>query len=299
MRVAALDLGSNTSLLLIAEVKDGALREVIVDETTITKLGQGVHANRKFHPDALERMRVCLGRYSKLIQQHNCEKVVAVATSAARDVSNGQELIDMAKNLGIPVHIIEGRREAELTFKGAVSDRGDHRGIAVIDVGGGSTEIIFNQKEIKGQSIDVGSVRLTEMFVSGHPVSADEIQKISAYVAAQFAKANFDLSGVKEVIAVAGTPTTLAAVDQRRDFEENLVNGYRLSTKTIEAWIEKMAQMSVEEREKLPGMQPKRADVIVTGSLILLGAIKALKQTEVTVSTRGVRYGVALAWQEF
>lgn len=300
MRIAALDLGSNTSLLLIAEVEGGFVQRVLLDETTITKLGQGVHANRRFHPEALERMRECLGRYSQLIRQHACDKTVAVATSAARDVSNGQELVKMAESLAIPLHIIAGDREAELTYHGALSDRKEKEGLAVVDVGGGSTEIIRSRgKEIFGQSVDVGSVRLTEMFVRTHPIAKDDLMATEEYVRQQFATLRPHAEGVREVVAVAGTPTTLAALEQKIPFEESRINGYPLSLSQIEAWTSRLAAMTVEERERLPGMQPKRSDVIVAGSQILAAALRALRQDRLTVSTRGVRYGVALAWQEF
>lgn len=300
MRVAALDLGSNTSLLLIADVNGNGALKVVLDETRVTKMGQGVHASRKFHPEALQRMRECLTDYAAKIKEHGCEKVVAVATSAARDVSNGHELLEMGRELGIPIHIISGEREAQLTFRGALVGRLETKGCAVVDVGGGSTEIIFQSADgPKGKSIDVGSVRLTELLVTKQPLDGAGLHAISEYVRAAFEKAELDAGPITELVAVAGTPTTLAALDQRRAFSEDLVNGYKLSVETIEAWARKLAAMTIEERENLPGMQPKRSDVIVTGSLILAGAIRALKQWQVTVSTRGVRYGVALAWQEF
>lgn len=300
MRVAALDLGSNTSLLLIADVKDGRIGRVIRDESVVTKMGQGVNTARAFHPDALRRMRETLTEYRRLIDENRCDKIVAVATSAARDVKNADELFKIGRDLKIPIHIITGDQEARITFKGAVCDRADHKGLAVIDVGGGSTEIIRSEGgRLIGRSVDVGSVRLTEMFIRSQPIPRDQLNAIRAHVENQFEKAAPDAAGLREVLAVAGTPTTLAAVDQRRDFSDDLVNGYTLSREKIEAWVEQMAAMTVEAREKLPGMQPKRADVIVTGSLILLGAMKALGQNQVTVSTRGVRYGVALEWQNF
>lgn len=300
VRIAALDLGSNTSLLLIAEVKDRRIEQVLHDETRVTKLGQGVHSQRKFHLEALERMKTCLSDYSRTIREFNCDHVVAVATSAARDVSNGHELIEMGQRFSIPIHIITGEKEAQLTFRGALCDRDTTDDIAVIDVGGGSTEIISETKgSVRGTSVDVGSVRLTELFVKNHPVPPDQRASVRAYVKEAFQKAPLPKGSFHKVVAVAGTPTTLAAVDQKRDFDETLVHGYRLSLSTIEVWIERLAQMTIEEREKLPGMQPKRADVIVTGAEILCEAIRALGKQEVTVSTRGVRYGVALAWQDF
>lgn len=300
MRVAALDLGSNTSLLLVAEVEGGVLRKVLHDETTITRMGQGVHANRRLHPEALVRLDECFEHYESTIQKFNCDKVIAVATSAARDVSNGDELIKLGNAHHIPIHIISGEREAALTFKGAVCDRAQTDDLAVIDVGGGSTEIISQQDGVaKGTSVDVGSVRLSELFVKHDPVTADEMKGVRKYSEDAFNRAPLPHATFKEVVAAAGTPTTLAALDQQTDFREDLVHGYKMSLNQIESWIEKLARMTIAERQALKGMQPKRADVIVTGSMILAEAIRALKQQTVTVSTRGVRYGVALECATF
>lgn len=300
MKVAALDLGSNTSLLLIAEVNGGVITSVYHDETRVTKMGQGVHANRCLHPDALARLDACFADYAQEIKKHHCEKVVAVATSAARDVKNGDELLKLGQKYGIPIHIISGDQEAQLTFRGALCDRSGTKGIAVIDVGGGSTEIISDHGgRPKGTSVDVGSVRLTELFVTQHPTPESELAQVIEYAKAAFARAPLPKEKFMEVVAVAGTPTTLAAVEQNQDFDEEIVHGFKLKLTTIERWIDKMKAMTVDQREQLPGMQPKRADVIVTGSIILAEAMRALGQTEATVSTRGVRYGVALAWQDF
>ena len=300
MKVAALDLGSNTSLLLVAEVEDGRVTGVYHDDTRVTKMGQGVHANRRLHPEALARLDACFGEYAAVIAREKPAKVVAVATSAARDVSNGDELFALGRRHGIPIHVISGEKEAQLTFRGALCDRASTEGIAVIDVGGGSTEIIRQAGgEPRGTSVDVGSVRLTELFITAHPVPIGERAQVTAYAREAFAKAQPPRENVREIVAVAGTPTTLAALDQKTAFDERRVHGYRLSLQTIEAWTEKLAALDVAAREALPGMQPKRADVIVAGSLILGEGIRALGGTEVTVSTRGVRYGVALAWQSF
>lgn len=300
MKIAALDLGSNTSLLLIAEVENGKVEKIYHDETRVTKMGQGVHANRMLHPEALQRLDQCFGDYAKVIARHGPEKIVAVATSAARDVSNGEELLKLGKKHGIPIHIISGDKEAQLTFRGALCDRVNMEGIAVIDVGGGSTEIITEiNGNPTGTSVDVGSVRLTELCVTAHPISLEEQIKVLKYCKLAYEKAPIPKSKFKEVVAVAGTPTTLAALDQEQDFSEEAVHGYKLKLSTIQLWTDKLARMTVDQREALKGMQPKRADVIVTGSIILAEAMRALNQTEATVSTRGVRFGVALAWQDF
>lgn len=300
MRVAALDLGSNTSLVLVAEVEDGVVKRVLHDETTITRMGQGVHANRKLHPDALARLDACFAEYSAIIKKFKCDRVIAVATSAARDVSNGERLIELGKKHDIPIHIISGQKEAELTFRGAICDRGDSEGVVVIDVGGGSTELISQRNgRVAGQSVDVGSVRLTELFVKHDPILPLELREVKDYASAAFHRAEIPRGPFKEAVAVAGTPTTLAGLDQQIDFSEEKIHGYKMSGEKIGDWIQKLARLTVHERQALPGMQPKRADVIVPGTVILRAAMEALGKNEITVSTRGVRYGVALAWETF
>ncbi|HVK62521.1 MAG TPA: Ppx/GppA phosphatase family protein [Bdellovibrionales bacterium] len=295
MRVAALDFGTNTFLLLIADVVAGEIQKVLHDEVRVVRLGQGVHENRRFHQEALARANDCLKDFSKTIQSLGAEKVLACATSAARDVSNAQDLIDMAAGYGIPMEVISGDREAELTFKGTIDGRSGP--VAIVDVGGGSTEFILGDgKGIRArQSVDVGSVRLTELFITKHPIPSDQLSKMNDYIQNKMSEAStlLDSAKVERVVAVAGTPTTLAAVDQGLEFESNRVDGYRLSRERLEYWTQKLAEMTVEERQKLAGMEPKRADVIVAGSSVLVAAAKALKAKEFVVSVRGLRYGVA------
>lgn len=299
MRVAALDLGSNTFLLLIAEVENGRIQKVILDECRVTRLGQGVHQNRKFHADALARAELCLAEFAGHIRAHGVKQVVAVATSAARDVEDGARLLAIGNKFGIPIQIISGPREAEITFDGATSDFSNAKSALVIDVGGGSTEVIgHGQSGLKGISFDIGSVRLTEMFLTEHPCAAAEIAQLEAYVREALKEQIAQLPTAKgDVVAVAGTPTTLAALDQERDFSDDIVHKYRMSTEKLWRWRNRLAQMSVEQRQALPGMQPNRADVLVAGATILTMAAEALGAKGIVVSTKGVRYGVARAWE--
>jgi exopolyphosphatase / guanosine-5'-triphosphate,3'-diphosphate pyrophosphatase len=297
VRVAALDLGSNTSLLLIAEVEGGQIRKVISDHTTVTKMGQGVHQAKRFHPDALTRVRDCLQEYRRIIDLSHVDKILAVATSAARDVENQDELTKITRDLKIPLEIISGDREARMTFLGAVSDVADHEGVAVIDVGGGSTEMIIQHKgEIRGVSVNVGSVRLADLFVKTNPIPPADLAAAQKYAQEKFNEGKAKLKGIKakRVIGVAGTPTTLAALEWNEPFSETKVHGFQLSVQTIEKWIQTMAPLTIAEREKFKGLQPKRADVIVLGSIALREGMRALESTEMTVSVRGVRYGLAL-----
>lgn len=297
MKVAALDLGTNTFILLIAEVREGRIEKVLHDEVRIVRLGQGVHQSRRFHPEALERAEACFKDFSQVIRKYDVSRTLACATSAARDVQNGQDLIDIAARHGIPVEIISGEQEAEYTFTGTL--RGELEAPAmIVDTGGGSTEYILGEgsKIVARKSLDIGSVRLTEMFVTQHPIAPSEIKKMTSYIDEQLKLAKSALpsraSGAK-LIAVAGTPTTLAAIDQGLPFETERVDGYRIPVERIEAWAKRLAAMKVEERQHLAGMEPKRADVIVAGALILMQSARAFAAKEIEVSTRGLRYGVA------
>lgn len=301
MKVAALDLGTNTFLLLVADVERGKVTRVYRDEIRVTRLGQEVHRNRLFHPDALARAEQCFREYAEIIQAENVDYTVAMATSAARDVGNGEELFKLGKKYGIPIEIIPGAREAEITFRGSTFDEEDANGLAVIDVGGGSTEVIGQiNNEISGASVDVGSVRLTELFVKSHPVSAEDLRALEIYVQQKFneAREQLPIGKVKDVLAVAGTPTTLAAVIQGKPYAKDVVNNFRIELPAMREWLKRLAAMTVPERQALPGMDPKRADVIVAGLVILISATELLGLKSIKVSDRGVRYGVALLAEE-
>lgn len=317
IRVAGIDLGTNTCLCLIADIQltrqssNAESRfiitsvKVVRDEVRVVRLGQGVNATRQFHPEALARAEEAFKEFQGYIRDANCEHVLAVATSAARDATDSHLLIELGRKYGIPIEIISGEKEAELTFAGAIEP--SWQGLtAVIDVGGGSTEIILgDQGGIRGRaSADVGAVRLTEAFVTAHPIAEDELKRITSRVreALRDAKskilktmssAGAHFENVQQVIGVAGTPTTLAAIDLGHAFESEVVHGHKFQRTAIEAWTTRLAAMTIQERQKLAGMEPKRADVIVAGAICVSEAMHVLDKTEVKVSVRGLRYGVA------
>lgn len=296
MRVAALDLGTNTFLCLIADVENGEITRVISDQARVVRLGQGVHQSRSFHPEALRRADECLRDYAEEIRRHNVSRIVAAATSAARDVTNREELLQIGRRHGIDIEVISGEREAECTFAGTI-DGPIESEIAIIDVGGGSTEFILGDQTgiTKKVSVDVGSVRLTELFVTKHPVAKDEMLALRKYIDEKMEQARRELGdrAPKRVVAVAGTPTTLAALDMGLPFDAHLVHGYQLELTKLRAWIERLASMTVKERQALGGMDAKRADVIVAGALILYLGGEHFQSTALEVSVRGLRYGLA------
>lgn len=297
MRVAALDLGTNTFILLIADVEGGRVTRILHDEVRVIRLGQGVHQSRRFHPEALERARACFADYAAIIKKYAVDRIQACATSAARDVSNGTELIKLAAQYEIPVEIISGEKEAEYTFWGTVREP-VLEPVLIVDVGGGSTEFIHGGAGgIEGRvSVDIGAVRLTELLVTENPIPNYEMAKLTSYIQPKLTEAMRALGpvAVTRLTAVAGTPTTLAMIEQGlKEFSAERVDGFVLTMERLRFWVQRLAEMKVEDRQRIPGMEPKRADVIVAGALILLLSAQTFGARELVVSVRGLRYGLA------
>jgi exopolyphosphatase/guanosine-5'-triphosphate,3'-diphosphate pyrophosphatase len=304
-RIAAFDLGTNTFLCLVADVSgQGEKRrlQVFKDYARVVRLGEKVHQERKFSDEALKRADQCLSDFSKFVKESQVDFIIATATSAARDVSNGSKLIEMGAKYSIPIKIIPGPKEAQLSFAGAVSalPEANQRNILVIDVGGGSTELIFrkaHEDSINGKSFDVGAVRLTEMFLKSDPISEVEYNTLVTH-ADEILKA---YGSVKPdlVIAVAGTPTTLACVAQDIDFVEDKVEGFILSQYKLRSLIKSLGALTIDQRKRIKGMVPERADVIIAGAAILERCLELTPKTDMRVSTRGLRFGAALHYEEF
>jgi exopolyphosphatase/guanosine-5'-triphosphate,3'-diphosphate pyrophosphatase len=306
MKVAALDLGSNTFLCLLAEGNSSGVTKIHKDLVEVVRLGQGVGETKSFHPEALTRARNCLTNFKKEIDAFKPDKILAVATSAARDAKNGDELFKIGRDLQIPIEIIEGSEEAEISFGGAlVGFNTKDIPVGVIDIGGGSTEIIsgLNGKILSAKSLNIGGVRLTEKFISAQPVPESDQTKLKEYILDELKKfdqevlsgkstlfANFP--GAAELFAVAGTPTSLAAIEIGQFIPEK-VDGFKFDLNLLEKWQKIFASTSVEEKKQRYNLGG-RADIIYVGTTILLEFMKYFGFKELTVSTKGVRYGVAL-----
>ncbi|MBX3185971.1 MAG: Ppx/GppA family phosphatase [Labilithrix sp.] len=299
MRVATIDIGTNTVLLLVAEKRaDGALAPV-EEHATITRLGQGVDETRALAPEAIARTNGCLDRYAEIVQRLGASRVAVVGTSAMRDAGGGDAVRAHVKaKLGVEARTISGEEEARLTFRGALSgiEVASPR-VVVFDIGGGSTEIVHGDRVTRAidfaKSYDVGSVRLTERFVRSDPPSDDERKAI--YDAARGALASLPaLPSDAPPVGIAGTMTTLAAVSLEMDpYDAARVHGLELSKQEIERVVKRLASLPQDERKKLPGLEPKRADVIVAGGLVALAFLDHLGASSVVVSDRGVRWGLA------
>lgn len=298
MKVAALDLGSNSFLCLIAELDSSNQVNAISDEVEIVRLGEGVSKTKSFAPAALERADSCLQKFAQRIKQHKPDKVLAVATAAARDVENASEIEKICTSHGIPLSIISGNQEALLTYTGAISSlkKKDNAYRAVIDIGGGSTEIIIGNESgtVWSHSFPLGGVKLTEKFITQHPVSLTETRALHSHILQCLENHEADIKKFKiaELIAVAGTPTELAKMEIGH-FDVQKIDGYNFPLTRLKDMYKQLGDMSVQERIYKMGVSSGRADIIYSGLMILLEFIELFQLNELKVSTRGLRYGLA------
>ena len=301
---ASLDLGTNTCLLLLTEwdKEQKKIRKVVGDFSTIVRLGQGVDQNHRLQPEAMSRTLKCLKEYATRVQAAGAspEEAICVATSQARDAKNSSDFFsEVRKETGFSFRIISGEEEARYTFLGALLPGMDPRHSHVIDIGGGSTEIISLDE---GESVDIGSVRFTERFFKSDPVTpvTDEefwaCQDAIDQALQKFIPWRKRIQHSDRLVGVAGTVTTLAAWHLGLTaFDSQKVDSVVLSRGDVHRMVEELKWRTVTERKQLQGMEPGRADVILAGALILWRALEVLEFSEVQVSTRGLRYGVLLS----
>ncbi len=296
-RRAAIDIGTNSVLLLIAERETGAWRPLL-ERATITRLGQGVDRTRELAPEARERTLAALTTYAALLRAHGVSELDVVGTSAMRDARGGREFAeDAGKVLGVAPRILSGAEEAEVTFVGTLSGLTLDGAVTVFDVGGGSTEVIRGHAgpathAEAAVSLDIGSVRLFERHLVNDPPAASELSRVDADIDAALSGAPSPSAGAT-LVGVAGTVTTLAAIALELDtYDGERVHGLRLSKSDVSAVARRLEAMTHAERCALPGLEPKRADVIVVGARIVERVMHWAAASELVVSDRGVRWGL-------
>ena len=304
-RIAVVDIGTNSTRLLVAEV-DGGRVEELERRTTVTGLGQGVEATGRLADEAIARVSEALGAYRAVIDGLGTERIVAVATSAMRDAENGPAFRDEIKErFGIDARTISGDEEARLTFLGATAGRESGSETLVIDIGGGSTEYVTGKAGSDPGfhvSTRMGSVRFTERHLRSDPPGHEEMTALADDVR-DVVEGDVPAQTRRSVelgIAVAGTATNLAAIDQELDpYDPEKIHGYRLSLGACERIVAQLAGLSVAERRQVTGLHPDRAPTIVAGAVILLESIRAFGLEEVEISETDILHGAALAaWHE-
>lgn len=298
--LATIDIGTNSVLLQIARA-GAATRagevEVLDDRATITRLGRGVDRTRRLDDAAVERTLSVLAEYAKAARAVGA-RIAAVGTSALRDGDNAASFLERARAiLGVSVEVIRGEREAELTFLGATQGLGlGDAPLCVVDVGGGSTEIVLGraQRVLEAISLDVGAVRMHERHALSAPTTSEQLARVDADVTR--ALATSPVAPCAPLVAIAGTATTLAAIAGAVvPYDAAKIHGTRLPTVELIAMRDRLAAMSLAERQAVPGLDPGRADVIVAGASVLLAVVRAAQADEIIVSNGGVRMGLAVA----
>ena len=301
MRVAAVDLGTNSTRLLVADVADGRLDEV-ARRLKITRLGEGVDERRRLLPAPIARVRNVLTDFRREAERLGAERVLAIATSAVRDAENGEAFLgEVEWSYGFQTQLLTGHEEAQLTFRGIATEREIADETLVIDIGGGSTELVAGGRDGLRfhDSLDLGCVRLTERFLHSDPPTEDELAACAAavrYLLAEHVRADVR---PKHAIGVAGTITSLAALDLGlAEYDPDRVHGHVCSRASIDEQLGRLAAVPVAERREIPSLEPDRAPVIVAGAVILRETLDHFGLPELEASERDILDGAALAAAE-
>lgn len=295
---AAVDIGTNSVILLVFDHKIGGI-EAVIDKPFGVKLGESFYASKSISKEALVRFESCLKEIKFLLDKHQVKKVKAVATSAMREASNAEEVHEIAARYGLrDIEVISGEREAELTLRGVTSawpQRQVDR--VVVDIGGGSTEIVVSQLgQVDLRSLPIGVVRLREAGGRKDLLSALEIAQLKSQIVEELSSqvSCLKVERPAEMWAVGGTSVALAMLSLNSEFNANKIEGTVLSTDYVDSKTQELFALTVEQRKFLPGIDLARLETLPYGAVILRACMEALKKDFVSVSTRGIRYGLAL-----
>jgi exopolyphosphatase / guanosine-5'-triphosphate,3'-diphosphate pyrophosphatase len=297
VRVAAVDLGTNSTRLLVADVDDGSLEEV-TRLTKITRLGEGVDERKRLLPVPIARVRNVLTDFRREADQLGAERTLAVATSAVRDAENGEAFLgEIEWSYGFKTRLLTGDEEAQLTFRGVSLGRDVAADTLVIDIGGGSTELVVGGPAGLRfhDSLDLGCVRLTERFLHSDPPTAEELDACAEAVRALLGERVPGDVRPETAIGVAGTITSIAALDlELAEYDAERVHGHRLSREGVLAQLDRLASVTLAERREIPALDPDRAPVIVAGAVILREALDHFGLDGLEVSEHDILDGAAL-----
>lgn len=296
MICASIDIGTNTLLLLIAEVINGKIDKVLTDEHQIARLGEGLDKSGIISDNAIMRATRLLYDYKNIITEHKVELVRASATSAMRDASNSGDVKELFETiLNSPIEIIAGIDEARISYLGSLEELSDKSDI-VLDIGGGSTEVIVGKNgEISySKSLQIGAVRITESFFPDFNSKKENLEAARKHITDMFDGLELiDIDG--NIIAVAGTPTTIAAIDLNLpQYNAHLIHNHKLDLERLERIVDIFVEKTSKELVEEYNVHPNRADVILGGALILLEFLKFTGKPSLLVSCKGLRYGLIL-----
>jgi exopolyphosphatase/guanosine-5'-triphosphate,3'-diphosphate pyrophosphatase len=293
------DVGSNSTRLLVADVAAGRIAEV-ERRSTVTRLGRGVDLSGQLSAEAIEAACTAIAEYVDIYRGLGAEPVVAIATSAVRDATNGSAFVaELRERFALSARVLDGEEEARLTYRGATAEEPPADLTLVIDIGGGSTEMIVGSGEEIAfhASLQAGVVRHTERHFSGDPPTAVEMESLAGDVRGLIAASlqSYGEAWPTAGIAVAGTPTSLAAVEQGLEpYDPSRVHGHVLSLATVQRLLSRFASAPLAERAAIPGLHPDRAPTIIAGAVILIEAMRAFGLERIQASEHDILYGMAL-----
>ncbi len=292
---AGIDIGSNSIRLIIAEVENNKIKNIIYEEKATTRLAANINKTGILQEEPFNKSINVLAGFRKALNKYNVEKIKTVATSAVREAANGKEFINAAKNSGIEISIISGKEEGMLEYLGVCSGFDAGRQPLILDVGGGSSEIIYMQdnNELHTESHKIGVVKMADMF-DFQKSSTEILEKCSAYIKEFFKDVTIP-NNIQNFIATAGTATTLAAIDmEMTEYDYNKVNGYKITKEKVIEILNKVYSTPYNKRLEIKGMDKGREDLIIPGILIILEILKKTNLNIITVSDFGLREGAVV-----
>ncbi|HSP87960.1 MAG TPA: Ppx/GppA phosphatase family protein [Ignavibacteriaceae bacterium] len=302
MTVASIDIGTNTILLLIAEVNaESNGIKVIENFHSIPRIGKGMKPGMSMPEENIKRLLDVLTEYSSIIKNYNCEKVILTGTNALRISSNKNEIAErIKKQFDYDLTIIPGEEEAKFSYLGAIGNYLKDQKYLVIDIGGGSTEIVYGSGNeiIFSKSFNIGVVSASENFLFSDPPTNDQVVNFINYSEQTFSEITKSISDIDSAIAIAGTPTTLACIKNNlKTYNEDVVEGSYLTSKELEKFIKELSHLnSGEILNKYAAVVKGREDVLLAGTIILKEILDVLNLNEIKVSTKGIRYGAIINW---
>jgi exopolyphosphatase/guanosine-5'-triphosphate,3'-diphosphate pyrophosphatase len=296
-RVAVIDVGTNSARLLVADVAGGAVSPV-ERRSTVTRLGRGVDLSGRLSAEAIEDACGAIGGYMAALEELGAETVDAIATSAVRDAANGSAFVaELRERFALSARVLDGAEEARLTYLGATSEHSPTEPTLVVDIGGGSTELVVGTgADISFHaSLQAGVVRHSERHVASDPPAAIELEALAADVRGLIEDAAATATA-KAGIAVAGTPTSLAAIEMELEpYDPAQVHGHVLALPSIQRMLSQLASSPLSERVQIPGMHADRAPTIVAGVVILVETMRAFGLDRIEVSEHDILYGTAIS----
>jgi exopolyphosphatase/guanosine-5'-triphosphate,3'-diphosphate pyrophosphatase len=295
-RLAVIDIGSNTLLLTVGKKEPSGEIKILADHADVIRLSEGLQDGKNLQPEAKNRALKALREFKEMAASKGSQQIFAAGTAAFRRAQDGKKFAqEIEKQLGIPVKILTGDEEAKYSFLSAKLDFGkEYPSLGMIDIGGGSTEFVFGE-DAPHFSLPIGTVRLTEKFVSAHPISDAEWNQVRETIS-QLLQQSLPKESIPYTwVAVAATPASLASVLLKLPhYDPKKIHGYKIQVKILAELVEQLRTKSLKARIAMPGMDPKRAELLPVGGLILLEGMKFLEIDQILVSDHGLRYGILM-----